>query len=109
MIQKGTNLKVIDNSGAKLIYCINTLKKNAFSYGKVGDIIIISIKKIRSRHQTNIKRGMIFKSLIVQTKKITRRFNSLNIKFDQNSGIILNEKNEPLGSRILSPITYEIR
>lgn len=108
MIQKGTKLKVNDNSGIKIGNCIKIYKK---SYGFIGDMILISIRKIHLNNKKKIKmkKGDLFKAFIIQTtfKKTTTIKNM--IKFDENCVIVLNSQNKPLGTRIFGPITSEFR
>jgi large subunit ribosomal protein L14 len=110
MIQIQTKLKIIDNSGARFAGCIKVLGGSKKKIGRVGDIIIMSIKQVRARgkSQPKIKKGVVTQGIIAHTKKEIRRKDGQYIKFDQNSVIILS-KNKPLASRILAPITKELR
>lgn len=108
MIQIQTQLKINDNSGIKLGQCIKIYKKNI---GKIGDIILISAKKLRLNKKKKLKivKGDLFKALIIHTtyNKISTIGNI--IKFDKNCIIVLNNQNKPLGTRIFGPITSEFR
>lgn len=108
MIQIQTKLMIHDNSGIKIGKCIKIYKKR---FGKIGDTILISVKKLRVNKKKKIKivKGDLFKALIIQTKyqKISTIGNL--IKFDKNGIIILNNQNKPLGTRIFGPITSEFR
>lgn len=108
MIQTQTKLTINDNSGIKIGQCIKIYKKKV---GKIGNIILISAKKLRLNQKKKIKivKGDLFKALIIHTKyqKISTIGNI--IKFDKNSIIILNNQNKPLGTRIFGPITSEFR
>lgn len=108
MIQIQTQLKINDNSGIKKGQCLKIYKKRV---GLIGDIILISAKKLRSTNKKKLKivKGDLFKALIIHTsyKKISTIGNI--IKFDKNCIIILNNQNKPLGTRIFGPITSEFR
>ena len=108
MIQIQTKLTINDNSGIKIGQCIKIYKKKI---GKIGDTILISVKKLRLNQKKKIKivKGDLFKALIIHTKyqKISTIGNM--IKFDKNSIIIMNNQNKPLGTRIFGPITSEFR
>jgi large subunit ribosomal protein L14 len=108
MIQKRTLLKINDNSGIKIGSCIKIYKKNI---GSICDKILISVKflYLNKDKKINIKKGDLFKAIIVHNvykKKIT--INNM-ISFDENCIIILNNQNKPLGTRIFGPITSKIR
>jgi large subunit ribosomal protein L14 len=108
MIQKKTQVKINDNSGIKLGYCIKVYKK---SFGIIGDKILISVKKLRlnKKKKIKIKKGDLFKAFIIQsTYKKKTTINNM-IHFDENCIIILNNQNKPIGTRIFGPITSEFR
>jgi large subunit ribosomal protein L14 len=109
MIQTGTELRVIDNTGVKYVKCIKVLRvKSAGSkvkYAKVGDIILVSVKILKPLEK--IKKGQKFKALIVRTCNPIKRFTG-NFRFFENSVILLNKKLEPLGSKVVGPIPLEI-
>ena len=108
MIQIQTKLTINDNSGIKIGQCIKIYKKKI---GKIGDIILISAKKLRLNQKKKLKivKGELFKALIIHTKfSKTSTIGNL-IKFDKNCIIILNNQNKPLGTRIFGPITSEFR
>nr|YP_009178769.1 ribosomal protein L14 [Peronospora tabacina]ALJ78450.1 ribosomal protein L14 [Peronospora tabacina]ALJ78497.1 ribosomal protein L14 [Peronospora tabacina] len=108
MIQIQTKLKINDNSGIKIGQCIKIYKKKV---GKMGDIILISAKKLRLNKKKKIKiiKGDLFKALIIHTKYQKMSTIGNILKFDKNSIIILNNQNKPLGTRIFGPITSEFR
>lgn len=107
MIQKQTQVKISDNTGGKLGMCIATYKAKS---GKIGDIILISIKKIKSQSKQRIKltKGDMYKALIIRTKKLMLNFANTSIKFDQNAVILL-KNNKPIGSRIFGPVPLKLR
>ena len=108
MIQIQTQLKINDNSGIKLGQCLKIYKK---PIGKIGDIILISVKKLRLNQKKKIKivKGDLFKALIIHTNYPQKSTIGNIIKFDKNCLIILNNQNKPLGTRIFGPITSKFR
>ncbi len=106
MILVGTYLKVIDNSGAKEVQCLKILGNNK-KYGYVGDIVIVSVIKINPKKK--LKKGDIYKAVIVSTKKSKMRFDGIMVSFETNNVVLINNKNLPLGTRILSPVMLELR
>ena len=108
MIQMQTKLKINDNSGIKIGQCIKVYKSKV---GQIGDIILISVKKLRLNQKKKIKitKGDMFKALIVHTTYPKKSTIGNFIKFDKNCIIILNNQNKPLGTRIFGPITSEFR
>jgi large subunit ribosomal protein L14 len=108
MIQSFTRLNVADNTGAKEIMCIKVLGGSKRRYATVGDIIVASVKKAIP-HGGKIKRGQVVKAVIVRTHKEVQRENGSLIRFDDNAAVILNEKREPIGTRIFGPVAREVR
>lgn len=108
MIQIQTKLIINDNSGIKIGQCIKIYQKKV---GKIGDTILISVKKLRLNKKKKIKiiKGDLFKALVINTKYQKRSTIGNIIKFDKNCIIILNNQNKPLGTRIFGPITSEFR
>ena len=108
MIQIQTKLKINDNSGIKIGQCIKIYKKKV---GKIGDTILISVKKLRVNQKKKIKivKGDLFKALIIHTTYQKKSTVGNFIKFDKNCLIILNNQNKPLGTRIFGPISSEFR
>ncbi len=106
MIQSQTYLNIADNTGAKKIMCIKILGNNK-SFGKIGDFIIGVVKEANPNR--NIKKAMIVKALIIRTKKNFKRFNGITINFSENAAIIVNNDNNPKGTRIFGPIPNELR
>lgn len=105
MIIVGMVVNIADNSGGKVGKCIKVLNKKRF--GVIGDTIIISVIKLRS--QGKVKRKEIYKGLIVRTRKPFFRNNGSYLNFDDNSVILLNKKEKPVGSRMKGPILKELR
>ncbi|MFC1998095.1 50S ribosomal protein L14 [Chloroflexota bacterium] len=107
MIQPQTRMKVADNSGAKQIMCINVLGGTRRRYARVGDIIVASVK-VAIPHAA-VKKKDVVRAVIVRTVKPYKRPDGSYIRFDENAAVILNDKNEPRGSRIFGPVARELR
>ncbi|MBL0686208.1 MAG: 50S ribosomal protein L14 [Sulfurospirillum sp.] len=107
MVQGFTRLAVADNTGAKEIMCIKVLGGSKRRYATVGDIIVASVKKALPTGK--VKKGQVIKAVIVRTKKEIQRENGSLIRFDENAAVILNDKKEPLGTRIFGPVGREVR
>ncbi|MBU0552697.1 50S ribosomal protein L14 [Myxococcota bacterium] len=107
MIQMQTILTSADNSGAKKMQCIKVLGGSKRRYASVGDIIVVSIKE--AQPNTAIKKGDVKRAVVVRTKKEIKRADGSYIKFDVNSAVLINDANEPIGSRIFGPVARELR
>ena len=107
MIQTYTRLKVADNSGAKVIMCINIPGNSARKYAGLGDIIVASVKEAVPAGQ--VKAGEVIRAVVVRTKKSYRRPDGSYIKFDDNAAVILSDKQLPRGTRIFGPVARELR
>lgn len=106
MIQQESRLNVADNSGAKEVLCIRVLGGTKRRYASVGDKIVVSVKDATS---SGIKKGTVSKAVIVRTKKELRRKDGSYIRFDDNAVVLLNNSDEPRGSRIFGPVARELR
>lgn len=107
MIQQETELKVADNSGAKRLRCINVLGQSNKSKGKIGDIVTASVKK--RIPDSDLEKGEIVRAVIVRTKSNYRREDGSYIRFDDNAAVLVDERMEPVGTRIFGPVTRELR
>jgi large subunit ribosomal protein L14 len=107
MIQATSKLKVADNSGAKLLLCIKVLGGSKRRYASVGDIIIVSVKEAIPNSKVN--KGSVMRAVIVRTVKEIHRPDGSHIKFDDNSAVLINQQNEPIGTRIFGPVARELR
>ncbi|MGH2574785.1 MAG: 50S ribosomal protein L14 [Ignavibacteria bacterium] len=107
MIQEESNLVVADNSGAKKVRCIRVLGGSDKRYAGVGDLIVVSIKS--ALPGGTVKKGEVSKAVIVRTKKETRRKDGTYIRFDENAAVLINNENEPKGTRIFGPVARELR
>jgi len=107
MIQEYTKLAVADNSGAKSIMCIRLLGGSKKRYGSVGDIIVVSVKNAIPGGA--VKKGEVSRAVIVRTAKEIRRDDGSYIRFDENAAVLIDNQNEPLGTRIFGPVARELR
>lgn len=107
MIQVMTRLGVADNTGAKEVGVIKVYGGSKRRYARVGDVILVSVKTT-SAH-SNVKRGQVFKAVVVRTKKQIIRANGVIVKFDDNACVLIKEDKSPRGTRIFGPVTRELR
>jgi len=107
MIQEYTKLNVADNSGAQKVQCIRLLGGSKKKYGYVGDIIVVSVKS--AIPGGSVKKGEVSKAVIVRTKKEMRRPDGSYIRFDENAAVLIDNQNEPKGTRIFGPVARELR
>ncbi len=107
MIQQESRLSVADNSGAKEVLCIRVLGGTGKRYASIGDKIVVTVKS--AIPSGNIKKGTISKAVIVRTRKEVRRKDGSYIRFEDNAVVLLNQNDEPRGSRILGPVARELR
>ena len=107
MIQTETQLTVADNSGAKTVYCLKVLGGSRRRYASVGDIIVVSVKE--AIPNAKVKKGEVLKAVVVRTKKEIRRADGPFIRFDDNSAVLINASQEPIGTRIFGPVARELR
>ena len=107
MIQMQSNLFVADNSGAKRIQCIKVLGGSKRRFASIGDIIVVSIKDAIPR--AKVKKGEVFKAVIVRTSKEFTRMDGSTIRFDKNAAVLLDKQEEPVATRIFGPVTRELR
>lgn len=107
MIQMQTNLEVADNSGAKTVKCIKVLGGSKRMSAKLGDVIVVAVQQALPGGK--IKKGEVKKAVIVRTAYPVRREDGSYIQFDTNSCVILNNQNEPIGTRIFGPVARELR
>lgn len=107
MIQEYTRLNVADNSGAKSVMCIRLLGGSKKRYGAVGDIIVVSVKNAIPGGQ--VKKGEVSRAVIVRTSKEIRREDGSYIRFEDNAAVLLDNQDEPRGTRIFGPVARELR
>ena len=107
MIQMQTTLSVADNSGARKLSCIKVLGGSKRKYAGIGDIIVCSVKE--AMPNSKVKKGEVVRAVIVRTAKEVTRPDGTYIRFGNNSGVLINPQNEPIGTRIFGPVTRELR
>ena len=107
MIQMQTMLKVADNSGARSLMCIKVLGGSKRRYASIGDVVKVSVKDAISTGR--VKKGDVYDAVIVRTVHGVRRPDGSKIKFDNNAAVLLNNRREPIGTRVFGPVTRELR
>ncbi len=107
MIQMQTLLNVADNSGARKLFTIKVLGGSKRKYAALGDVVTVSVREAIPTGK--VKKGDVVKAVIVRTKKEVRRPDGTYIKFDDNSAVLINNQNEPIGTRIFGPVARELR
>jgi large subunit ribosomal protein L14 len=107
MIQQESRLKVADNTGAKEILCIRVLGGSGRRYASIGDIIVATVKDAIPGGA--VKEGDVVKAVVVRTKKMKRRPDGSYIRFDENAAVIINDQQNPRGTRIFGPVGRELR
>jgi large subunit ribosomal protein L14 len=107
MIQMRTNLEVADNSGARRVQCIKVLGGSKRKTATVGDVIVVSVKEAIPRGR--VKKGDVYRAVVVRTAKEVRRIDGSTIRFDRNAAVLINAQGEPIGTRIFGPVTRELR
>jgi large subunit ribosomal protein L14 len=107
MIMPQTRLKVADNTGAKSIMCIHVPGGTRKRYAYVGDVIVAAVKE--AQPGGTVKRSEVVRAVVVRTARQYRRADGSYIKFDDNAAVILDDKNNPKGTRIFGPVAHELR
>ena len=107
MIQTQSMLDVADNSGARRVMCIKVLGGSHRRYAGIGDIIKVTVKEAIPRGK--VKKGQVMTAVVVRTRHGVRRADGSILRFDGNAAVLLNTKQEPIGTRIFGPVTRELR
>lgn len=107
MIQQQSYLKVADNTGAKEVMCIRVLGGTRRRYARIGDIIVVSVKK--ASPMGAVKKGDVAKAVVVRTVNRMRRSDGSYIRFDENAAVLIKEDKNPKGTRIFGPVARELR
>ena len=107
MIQMQSVLDVADNSGARKIAVINPLGGSTGRYARLGDLVTASVKEAVPASQ--VKKGQVVRAVIVRTKKEHRRRDGSYVRFDRNAAVLVDEQNEPVGTRVFGPVARELR
>jgi len=112
MIQIQSLLRVSDNSGGKIVRCLKILKKGQKTrYGKIGDVIVISVQQIRTKNKitSKVKKGDVLYAVIVKTRSTLKRSLGVSFCFSHNAVVLLNKQLKPLATRVLGIIPRELR
>ncbi|WP_114751430.1 50S ribosomal protein L14 [Pleomorphovibrio marinus] len=107
MIQQESRLSVADNSGAKEVLVIRVLGGTRRRYASIGDKVVVTVKSALS--SSSMKKGTVSKAVIVRTRKEIRRKDGSYIRFEDNAAVLLNNNDEPRGTRIFGPVARELR
>ena len=107
MIQTESMLNAADNSGARRVMCVKVLGGSHRRYAHIGDIIKVTVKDAIPRGK--VKKGEVHTAVVVRTRRGVRRPDGSVIRFDTNAAVLLNQKLEPIGTRIFGPVTRELR
>jgi large subunit ribosomal protein L14 len=107
MIREYSNLVVADNSGAKRVMCFRVLGGTKRRYARIGDIIVVTVKD--AIPGGTVKKSDVCRAVVVRTTRETRRKDGSYIRFSDNAAVIINELNEPRGTRIFGPVARELR
>ena len=107
MIQQQTKLNVADNSGAKKVMCVKVLGGTRRRYAGLGDIVVVAVKN--ALPNGTVKKSDVAKAVVVRTVKETRRKDGSYIRFDRNAAVLINDQNEPVGTRVFGPVARELR
>jgi large subunit ribosomal protein L14 len=107
MVQMRTWLTVADNSGARQLTCILPIGGDAGLVAGLGDVITASVKEATPDSQ--VKKGTVVKAVVVRTRKEHRRRDGSYIRFDDNAAVLINDANEPIGTRVFGPVARELR
>ena len=107
MIQVQTELNVADNTGARRVECIKVLGGSKRRYASIGDSIVVTVKDAIPNGK--VKKGSLHRAVVVRTKYSIHRNDGSKVKFDNNAAVIIDDKGEPIGTRIFGPVSKELR
>lgn len=109
MIQSGTNLVVVDNSGARTVQCIKVLHKPKKQIGYTGSILVVTVKQLVRKQKSKVKKGHVYKAVVCETKRTNSRADGSQLHCARNTVILLSPQQTPIGSRIQGITPYELR
>mgnify|MGYP002634041268 CR=1 FL=1 len=107
MLQQESRANVADNSGAKEVLVIRVLGGTKKRYAGIGDKVVVTVKQALS--SSGMKKGTVSRAVVVRTKKEVRRKDGTYIRFEENAVVLLNNNDEPRGTRIFGPVARELR
>jgi len=106
MVFVGSRLKIIDNSGARIVECIKVLGNRGVT-SKPGSLIVVSVKSVNPKKR--LKKGEIYRAVFVASKKSNLRPNGFSVSFSENCAVLVNNKGVPIATRLLAPVMLEVR
>lgn len=106
MVQMQTSLDVADNSGARRIVAIRVLGQRK-RYARIGDLVRATVKEAQPRGL--VRKGEVVRAVIVRTAANIRRPDGSYLRFDRNAAVIIDDQNNPRGTRIFGPVARELR
>jgi len=111
MIQTQSILTIVDNSGAKTAKCIKVLGGFQRRYAYVGNTVVVAVQKIRSKNKSKskVKKGEVLRAIIIRTKFKKNKKDGSSFMFALNAGVLINKQNKPVATRILGPVTKELK
>lgn len=111
MIQKGTKLRVIDNSGAKRAECIHLYSGYQKRYARMGDIIKVAIKKVaqKSPELLKVKKGTVSKAVVITTKSFLKNFGGERLQYNQNTIVLMSDQLKYLGTRVFNKLDSRLK
>ena len=107
MIQMYTRMDVADNTGAKEAMCIHVLGGTRRRTAGLGDVIVVSVKKAIAGG--DVKPGEVARGVVVRCTKPTRRDDGSYVRFDRNAIVLIDNDNNPRGTRIFGAVARELR
>ena len=107
MVQQESRLKVADNTGAREILLIRVMGGHYRKYASIGDVITAAVTVATPGGQ--VKKSEVVKAVVVRTRKELRRKDGTYIRFDRNAAVLINDQNEPIGTRVFGPVARELR
>lgn len=107
MIQMQTRLDVADNSGARKVQCVKVVGGSKKRYASIGDTIIVSVKD--ALPNSNVQPGEVKRAVVVRTRKELPRDDGTYIRFDENAAVLVDNQDQPLGTRVFGPVARELR
>jgi large subunit ribosomal protein L14 len=107
VIQTESRLRVADNTGAREILCIRVRGGSHRRYAGIGDVIVATVKQ--ANPQGSVKKGEVVNAVVVRTRKELGRDDGTYIAFDENAAVLIDNQNNPRGTRIFGPVARELR
>jgi large subunit ribosomal protein L14 len=116
MVQVGTILKVCDKTGVVLVQCIKVLGSAKKRIAYIGDVILVSVKRINPKKFHKVKlfkkkkffKGTMHRALIIRSKTNFRRGPGIYIRFNENSVVLVNKRIVPISNRVYGPVLREL-